>query len=181
MMFKNKRGDFTGIIALVGITLIMIMIAPFLLKLVVTPLTSLSTALSTTDATNVSANAVTQAKNTFTGTFDWIIVILFMFNVLLLFITAFLIDVHPAFFLVYIIGLFMLFGFAPAVLDTIDTIYSMNAFAGAGNNVIQYLPMVDFLRENFTIVLLGIAITTAIIMYGKYRLAQSGTNGGNYY
>lgn len=177
----NKKGDLQSIIMFSAVFLIIIMLAPMLLKIVVTPLNKFGDALSNVDSSKKSVDAVNYVKNKFTGLFDWIIMFFFIFNVVLLIVTAFLVDIHPAFAIIYIVGLFFLIITAPAMLGAINNIWDMAQFSTGDENVTQYLPMLNFVREHFTFIVLGIAIISGLIMFGKYRFSQTGSGNGNYY
>jgi len=178
---KNKRGDAQSVIVFAVIVLMMIFIAPILLKVVISPLDKFSTSLSAVDASNKSSNAVTYTKNTFVGMFDWVIVFMLIFNIVVLMITAFFVDTHPIFLIIYIIAAFFLVIMAPTILTSIDTIWNMAQFSAGADNVTQYLPILGFLKDHFIAFILGIIIISGLMMFGKYKLGNAQTQGGNYY
>lgn len=182
-MIKNKKGQISSIIYFAGIVLVLIFLAPVLMKLVLSVSQPFGEAMATIDQTNKSVDAVNYTEGKFTGMFDWILMFFFIFNVILVLVTAFLVDVHPAFLVVYVIGVFFLVVFAPMVLDAIDTIWTAPQFSVGDDNVVQYLPLMNFLRENFIWVILGVIVLSGIVMFGKYRLgsANQQQGGGNYY
>jgi hypothetical protein len=184
----NNKGQVQAIIAFAVVVIILVLIAPYLVKIVVAPVSKTSQAFSTIDPTNVSSDAINYVQNKFTSMFDWVIAIFFIFNIVLLLITSFLIDVHPAFLLVYIIAVMFLVMFAPMVNDSLGKIYDNplgdpnHPFAGSGeNNIMQYVPITQFIYNNFGFILLGVIILSGLIMFGKYRLGSASQYGGRGY
>ena len=176
----NKKGQLGGIIAVFGVILMLIILAPIILRVGTEVLDKTSTQLQTIDATNNSANQVTFVKNQMTGTFDWVIMFLIMFNILLLLISSFLIDVHPSFLVIYIIGCFILVITLPYSISVAERIYGMSQFNTAPNDVISYIPMTQFILNNFGSFLVGIIVLTGIIIYGKIRYSSQGGGGVSY-
>jgi hypothetical protein len=94
---------------------------------------------------------------------DKIIVAGFIAAVIILFISAFMIDTNPFWIIVYILLAFFLILFTPNILSGIDHIYHSALFA----NEMTYLPFLAWLENNFIYVLIGIIFVTGIIIYGK--------------
>jgi len=153
-----------GLVSLVGVIIALLFLAPIFLNIVTTTTGKFATALNATDSN--AADTVTGITNTYTGLWDWVLIIVFGLNVLLLLISAFFIDTHPAFLLVYIMIAFFTMAFAPNILDATDKIYNNAHYAG---DVAAYLPFMDFLRSNFGAVILGIIVLSGIIMYAKFK------------
>ena len=97
----NKKAQLDSTIVFVGIVLILLFMAPYIMKIVLTPVQKLSTAFSTIDPSNKTSNEINFVQNKFTGMFDWILMFFLIFNIILILITAFLVDIHPAFLIVY--------------------------------------------------------------------------------
>lgn len=178
----NNKGMFGGVVFFVILLAVIIILAPIVLKVAVSVMTATSNQLAVVDSTNLSANTVTTIKGKVTSSFDWMIMLIFLVNFLVLLISAFLIDVHPAFVVIYIIGCTVLMLTAPYLMVASEKIYSMSQFSAGGNNVIQYLPMTEFLMNNFGIVILAVLVVTGIVMYAKIKFFASsgGGNGGTY-
>lgn len=176
----NNKGQMNAIIVFAIVVLMLIFVAPILMKIVVAPVEKVSQAFTNVDPTNRTSNEINFIQDKFTGTFDWIIAFLFMFNTLILLVSAFLVDVHPAFLVIYIIAVLFLMIFAPTVLDAVGNIYDNAAFTSdlnGGNNVIQYLPITEFIYDNFGVIMVGIIVMSGIIIFGKYRLGRSSGSG----
>lgn len=180
-MKMNNRGQILGIISFVVIVIILIFLAPFLMRIVITPVDKVTTALQGIDTTNKSSDATSFIRAKFVGMFDWVIAFFVLFSIIILLITSFLIDVHPAFVIVYVVAGMFLFIFAPAAMTALDTIYNSAQFSVGENNVIQYLPITAWLKDNYIIFLLGVFVLSGLIMFGKYRLTGGGIGRGGSY
>jgi hypothetical protein len=177
----NNKGQISSIFFFIGMIVVIILIAPILLKLGTEILGKTSTQLSIIgNGNNMSADAVTYTKNKLTGVMDWFVILLFIVDTLALFISAFLIDVYPAFVVIYIFGALALVLTAPYLIVTAEKLYDMEQFSGAGsNNIVQYIPMTQFIMNNFGIVIVMILVITGILIYAKIRFSSVG--GGNIY
>jgi hypothetical protein len=177
----NKKAQIQSIIFFAGLVLMLLIAAPIIMKMTNQVLGKFGTSLASSPSTNLTAatGAVTKVQTVFTTSFDWIIMFLLLFNIVLLLITAFLVDVHPAFLIIYIIALVFLFIFAPMILDAVTNIWDyMDAVAPSSPSLQTYMPMVGWVKDHYTIFILGIAILSGIIMYGKFRLS-AGSSGGS--
>jgi len=159
----NNKGQI-GVVAIVGVIIALLFIAPIFLNIVRTTTTEFADALNSTSPT--AADAVTSIETTYTGLWDWVLILIFALNVLLLLISAFFIDTHPAFILVFIMVAFFTLAFAPNILDATDKIYNDAHYAG---EVAAYLPFMDFIRGNFGAIVLAIFFLSGIIMYAKIK------------
>lgn len=170
MKKTNKKGQFiiplaTFIFVVLGILVVSII----LIRITNSVLTPFSSAIN-----NVSAGAgdhVTYVQTSFTNFWDFVIVIAFLINVILLLVSAFLVDTHPLFVVLYILSCFFLLIFAPEMISAIDGIFDNAQFI----DQIQYIPMTDFIRSNFSIVILGIMILSGVVMYAKVKMFGGGT------
>lgn len=175
----KSKGQIGGVALFIMIVAMLIIIAPILLKVGTTILSTTSNQLATIDTSNVSSNNVDFVKNKITGTFDWVIMLLVIINMLVLLISAFLIDINPAFLVIYIIGAFILVITLPYTMAVAENIYGSSQFSVGANNVIQYIPMTEFLLNNFGTVIVGVLMLSGIIMYAKFRYRSQG--GGTAY
>jgi len=174
---KSKKGQLPAAIAFAGITLVILFLAPILLKVILTPMGKFTTALSTIDATNKSVDAVNYTTGVFTSMFDWVLMFFFLFDIVILMLSSFFIDVHPAFLIIYIIGLIFLVIFSPNILESVNMIWNQAQFEhpattdATGATLSSYLPMISWLKDNYMFVILGVLILSGIIMFGKYRFS----------
>jgi len=178
----NKKGQVISIIFIIATIVTLILLAPILIKLVIIPSSKFSQALATIDTSNQSVNAVDYTVTKFTQAFDWVILFFMLFSVMTLLISAFLIDAHPAFFVIYFIAMFMLIIFTPMTLNFLDRMYnctdyqSASVCAGIGgwSSEIAYLPITKFVYDHFSLFILGIMMLSGLIMYGKYKSSSIG-------
>ena len=167
----NKKGQ-----ALSLIVFFAVIVAVFIVSVVVmhftnsilTPFQSSINNISTVAGTNVAT-----IQNGFNKWWDYAVVLIFIINVLLLFITSFLVDIHPAFLLMYVFALLFLFIFGIGVLGAVQNIYNLtnpDGSPGPFTDAVNNMPMVNWLLQNFSLTLLGIAILSGIIMYAKFKV-----------
>lgn len=172
----NNKAQIQSIAFFIGVIIVLVMLAPIILKVGTTMLTKTANQFATIDNTNKSADVVTFTQSKLTGTMDWIVMLLVIFNILVLMVSAFLIDIHPAFVVVYIIGAMALVMTAPFTIMAAEKIYSSSSFS----SMISYIPMTEFLMNNFSIVIVGVIVLTGIIMFAKVRLFSSGGTNATY-
>lgn len=167
-ILNNKKGQMDFPVLTFAIVLIgLILLAPIVLKVVrstVTPFGEALTNLSTPGG-DLGATNVNYVLGVFVNFWDGVLMFAFLLAVILLFISAFLIDANPFFMILYILMLFLTVVFAPEVLGAINNIYDSNEFA----QEVALIPFLDFLRLNFGVVITGIGILTMIIIYAKIR------------
>lgn len=164
-MIQSKKGQIEGLIGIVIIGIVIIVVGLILLFLNLTVLDKFSNAVR--PLSNDSANAVQYGSSTFVNLWDTVIIVVFFINVIILLISSFLPDYHPAFIVVYIIAAFFLFMFIQTYVTVIDKIW--NQFP----TVTQYLPQTQWLYQNYGYVLLGIYFVTGAIMFTKFVFFNS--------
>jgi len=164
----NKKAQF-GIITFVGLMFVLLFLAPFVVKIVRSSVGGFSDAITPINA-EAGAN-VDAIEDTFINMWDWVIFLVFTLNVLLLLISSFFIDTHPAFVIVYILTMFFLMTFAPSILDTLEKVYNEEPMTNAttGHDAGRLLPTTEFLINNFGNVVLGIIVLSGIVMYAKFK------------
>jgi hypothetical protein len=171
-IIKDKKGQAESIIYFFGIIVGLFIFAIVLLYMSQNVLTKLGPNLG-----NVSVQAganVNYLNTSFTGLWDGLIIFFFLFNVLILFVSAFLVDIHPMFVIIYIIALIGLFLFGMPIMNAVESIWTSSAYSSTASSML----MTEWMMQNFGIVLLGIAILSGIIMYAKIKLG--GQNAGQY-
>jgi len=170
----NNKGQAQSIIIFFVLVVGILIASIIVLRLVNTIITPFSAQIG-----NVSApvgEAVDYAHSRFTGVWDWVIILVILFNVILLFVSAFLVDIHPAFLLVYIFAVFLLIIFGNSSLYALDSIWDR---LGTATETAQ-TPITQFIINNFQIFILGIIVLSGIIMYAKFKFFQGQGTGGNY-
>jgi len=179
----NKKAQIAGVAFFIVLLIAIIVMAPIILRVGISTIDKTSDQLTSMNiAGNKSVELVTYTRNKLTGTFDWAIMFLVILNILILLFSSFLIDIHPAFLIVYIIGTFLLVITLPYTVSVAEKIYGNADFAAAPNNVIQYIPMTEFMLNNFGVIIVGVIILTGIIMFAKIKYGQqsAGGTGGTY-
>lgn len=178
---KTKKGQALSIIFFFIIVLSVFIVAVLIMSLVNTVLDPFRTQIST--ISNQSGQAVGQVQTSFNSVWDWCVVVLFIFNVVILLFSSFMVDIHPAFLIIYIIAVMFLMMFGSTILGSLDAIYNPSGVFGTGNvtaggNAISNMPVTSWILNNFTLVMLGIIIISGVIMYSKFKLNSN--SGGNY-
>ncbi len=160
---NNKRGQLEyPLITFIIVVFALILLSPFILKIFNSFVTPFGSAVG--NVTEQAGVNVAHVTTVFVGFWDFVILIAFVINVLLLFITAFLVDTHPIFLIVFILfGVFTMI-FAPEVLQVLDKIYDSPQFALE----VSQIEMVDFLRNYFGLIIVGIYFICGIILYSKF-------------
>lgn len=165
----NKKGQLgNGIIAFIVIIFVIILLAPFMLKIVNNTAKPFSNALQTVDplANQTGTHIVTK----FTTMWDYVIMAAFAANILVLLVSVFLIDVHPAFLIIYILTAAFSLIFAPSMYNVLDEIYDP---AGAFADEVASIPMTSFIYDHFGVLLLSVLVLSGIIMYAKFKSMRS--------
>lgn len=179
-MIRNKKGQ--GVIwvllvfAIIGITIIII--APFYLRIMNQMKATVSPVLR-----NMSANGVVggnQAANDFDNImgrsisiWDEAMILLFVINLLILFISAFFMDTSPIWIIMYILSSVFVIALMPQITSSLDNLY-YNVLAPEG----QQLVYLDFIRVHYGLFLVGTMLMTMIIMFAKPYFFGRGTNYG---
>jgi len=182
-LFKNKgkKGQALSIVFFFVIILSVFILAVLLMSLVNTILTPFRENIRLVD--NNSANTVGVIQGKFNAVWDWAVVFLFLFNIVILLFSSFMVDIHPAFLVIYIIAVMFLMMFGSTILGALNDVYDPAGVFGTGNvtaggNAIGNMPITSWMLNNFTMVILGIVILSGIIMYAKFKMNSQG--GGNY-
>lgn len=158
-------------------TFIIIVIAIFITSIIVLKVTGTFLDKLTPIANNLSlqaGNSSAYIKNSLNNTWDSAVMLTFFINVIILFVSAFLVDIHPVFIIVYIVGLVVLFVMALPMMDLVKEFYGSALLSTEATN----MPITSFFVNNFGVVLLALVVITGIIMFAKFR--NGGQNNGSY-
>ena len=177
----NKKAQGISIIVFFVIILSVFVLGVLLMSLVNTILEPFRDNIRLVD--NRSADTVQTIQNSYNSVWDWAIALLFVFNLIILLFSAFMVDIHPAFLIIYIISVMMLMMFGSTILGALNTIYNPSGIFGTGNltaggNALGNMPIISWLLTNFTLVILGIIILSGVIMYAKFKFGAQAS--GNY-
>jgi hypothetical protein len=124
-----------------------------------------------------AGSAVANVHTKFNQWWDYFIILLFAINLIILLVSAFLVDIHPAFLIVYIITIIFMFIFGNYALLALDNIWNM-----MGTSAEQAIsPLQQFIINNFMLIMLGVVFLSGIVMYSKFKFfGNMGAGGGNY-
>jgi len=172
-LLKKKKGQAESIIIF-----FILMVAVFIVSIVMLRITNSIITPFQSQIGNMSESAgaaVGYAHDRFTTWWDYAILLVFLFNVILLLVSAFLVDIHPAFLLIYIIAVFFLLIFGNFALQALD-----NIWYSVGTSVENtQTPIQQFLINNFQLIMLGVVILSGVVMYAKFKVFSGQGAGGN--
>lgn len=175
LIHKKKKGQATSILIFFGLIVAIFIVSIIILRLtneILTPFSATIGNMSTTAGT-----AVENVHNSFTNWWDIAIILIFGINVILLLVSSFLVDVHPAFLIVYIVAVIFMFIFGNYVLSAMDNIWNM---VGTSTEEAQ-TPLQQFFINHFQIIMMGVVILSGVVMYAKMKFfGNMGAGGGGY-
>ena len=177
MKEKNKKAQTLSIIMIFVFVLGILIVGVLVMSLVNTVLEPFRTNIDTIDEN--AGETVGKIQNSFKGVWDWAIILLFLLNIIILFISSFMVDIHPAFLILYVIALMFLFMFGSTIVGALNSVYDTEGVFGtrnvtAGGNALSEMPLSSWILNHFTMVMLGIAILSGIIMYAKFKYGNQG-------
>lgn len=163
----SKKGQIEfGIAVLIAVVVGLLIISPFILKMFNSVLDPFSEAVNQTS--EVAYDNVQSIKGDAVNFWDFIVLIMFSINILLLFLSAFLIDTHPFFVILFIIFGMFTFILFPAIQEILTQIYNDPTFALE----VSQSPLVDWLQQNLGLVMVIVWLIVGVILYGKWRYGQ---------
>lgn len=174
----GKKGQAESIIIFFVLIVAVLITSIIVLRITNSVITPFSNALNNTAGPvgQTASSAVNYAQSKFTSVWDWVIILLLLFNIIILFVSAFLIDIHPAFVIVYIFAGIFLFIFGNFALGALDAVWG-----GMGTAVeTAQTPLEQFVINNFQLIMLGIYVVSGVLMYAKIKLFSGQGTGGNY-
>jgi len=175
----NNKAQFDyPIIAFIIILGALILLAPVMLKIYNEIQTPFSASLG-----NISGGGGQIAQENFNTVIDtgynfWdeIIIFALFVSIILMFVSAFLIDAHPIFIVIFIVFSFITILVAPTALDAVGTIYDSASFT----TEVASLTFMDFIRSNIGIFLVVLMFLNGIIIFGKIAFFRSEGGGPRY-
>lgn len=171
---KKAQIDFP-IVGLIVVAVFLMITAPFILKMFTSLQSSLSPAFGNVSGGEIAQQNVNYVFSTGINFMDKVVVFLFFSAVLLMLISAFFIDAHPLFVVLYIFLAFITVMFVPDIMNAVDNIYNSSTFASE----VGYLTFTIALKDHFMAFLIGIIFLTGVIIYGKIAFFPSSGGGGN--
>lgn len=171
----NKKGQISDMVFLAGYSIAILLVGIFLYFIFSTILTK--TAITVSSIDNVSANAINYGVTSFDRFWDYVILAFLFFNIISLFITSFLVDIHPAYSILYIVGAFVLVLMLPTFQGTIGSFYDVNGTFGSQlGNMSGSL----WFYNNFVNIMLGVIFISGIILFAKYKFGAGGQSNNVY-
>jgi len=163
----NKKGqrEFSPAIFIIGIIVLIIM-APIILKVISSVRVGLTSAINDTNPQAIIE--MNYGMDKVVGFMDYLLVLMFFVSLIILFVSAYLIDTHPIFLVLYIMFAFIFILLLPNMMDAVDTVWSK--FPAETDS----LPLTGWIQSNMVMFTLGVFILTGIIMYAKFK--WGGTN-----
>lgn len=167
-ILDNKTGQLDyPVIAWLILVFGLLLLAPIILKVFNSVKTPFSQSLGNiTNGGIVAQTNFNHVIDTAVNFWDKVILAAFILSTLILFISAFLIDSHPFWIILYVFISFMLILFAPDIIGSLDNLYNNANFALETSQ----LSFIGAIRNNFGIILTSIMMITGIIIYGKIAL-----------
>jgi hypothetical protein len=172
-MNKVAQLDFP-IVAFVVLALGLLFFAPIGLKIFSSIRSNMTPALSNQSA--AGGAAFDYSIGTLVSWWDKIIVFVFFVAILLLLISAFMIDTHPVWVVLYIFLAMMTVIFSNSVIKALGELYGTTKLLTAGE--LSQLPFTTLIYQNFGVFLTGVIVITGIIIYGKIAWFPSNSSGG---
>lgn len=168
---NNKSQLDIPIIGFAFVVIALMIFAPITLKTFNAIQDNVGPALANvTDGGAVAKTNFDTVMTPLTTWWDKVLTAAFVVSLIILFLSAFLIDTHPFWVIIYILAAMFLMIFTDGALTAVAQIYDNALFV---DEVVQ-LSFMDGLRQNWPIVLTGIIVITGIIIYGKIRFFPSG-------
>lgn len=171
---KTKKGQATSIIVFFMLIVAILIASIIILRVTNAIVTPFKAVINNTNAQ--AGSAVDFLQNRYTTFWDIAIILLFAVNVLLLFISSFMVDVHPAFVIIYIFSVVFLFVFGNLALSALDAIWGL---VGTSVETAQ-TPLQQFLINNFQLIMIGIVVLSGVVMYAKFKFGNGGGASTSY-
>lgn len=170
-----KKGQFaTPLAVFLGVSIGIFVVAIVMLYLTNTILDPIQASFGNQSV--IAGEAIAGVQTSFTNFWDWAVIIVFLANTILLFVSAFLIDTHPIFVPFYIIACFVLIILANSVVELVDKTYETLLIEDP--TLDADLPLTTFIVNNFEVIYLGILILSGVIIYSKFVFFGKRQGGG---
>jgi len=173
-IIQKKKGQVEfGVMIVITIIIGLILFAPIIMRMVGTITGQFFITMNNSYPSAVAP--ASDAVDTVTNFFDYLIIIAMLVNIIILFISAWFIDTNPVFLILYIMFSFILFLFLPSLLDAVDTVWVKMEAENThdlweGNDL--NLTFTDFIRRNMMVFSLIILSLTGILIYAKFKITQ---------
>lgn len=162
-LFKNKKGSARDVVLLVAV--LFMFAVGFLLSSRIT--TSIVDGLQENDFVQSSptANATLSVANDLTGHADWLMLVVYIGFLIGIILTAFMLDSHPVFFIIYLIILVI----AIFLSAMFGYMWYETSSASAFTETISDFTITDFLMGKLPLFTAAAGFIGLIVMYAKSR------------
>jgi hypothetical protein len=169
----NKKGQVTSVIFFFVLAIAILIVSIVVLRMTNSILTPFQNQIG--NMSTQAGTAVAGVHSAMTNWWDIMIIALLGINIVILLVSAFMVDIHPAFLIVYIIAVFFMFIMGNYALSALDGIWGGMATA----TELAQTPMQQWIINNFNFVMLGIILLSGIVMYAKFKFFAGQGAGGN--
>lgn len=173
---KQKKGQVVSVVAFFVIILSVLILATLLMSFVNTILNPATSSIG--NVSSQAGNAMSNINASFNKWWDVAVVLLVFLNIIILMISAYQIDTHPVFLIVYIIAVMLLVIFGGNVVSALSGLWDANGIFGSaspqGVDAISRMPMTAYILNHFTLFIFAIIVLSGIIMYSKFKFSSGG-------
>lgn len=176
IMSTQKKGQLDNPIILFAVLVIgLLIVAPIGLKILRSVQQPVANSFGniTGEGGELAQTNFNTVINTGISFWDKVVVAFFVFAVLLVLVSAFLVDANPFFIVLFILMNMFLILFAPNIITAVDHIYDSSQFA----QETAMLAFMDTIRSHYAEFLVGVMVLSGIIIYGKIFLFGGGSSG----
>lgn len=166
----NKKSQTLSIIAFFAIMLGIFVIAFILMSFVNTILDPFQSNVG--NVSSVAGQTVGNVTGAFNKWWDYAVIFLFFLNVIILLVSSFLVDIHPAYLIIYIIAVVILFTFSGDIVGSLSGLWEDDP-SNPFQNAVAHMPLTSWILNHFTFVTLGIVVLSGVIMYAKFNWGGS--------
>jgi len=165
----NKKGQLAvPLITFAVLVIMLLFLAPFMLKIVNSILSPFGTMIGNQSA--AAGAGVSSVHGSFVTLWDIVISLAFVAAMLIYLVSAFLVDTHPAFALVFLLAGFFTVIFAPIALDAVDNMWDSPEFLTESNQ----LTITGFIKDYFGVIIMGVMILGGVILYARIKYGGRG-------
>ena len=169
---KNAQIDMP-VISFAIVIIFLVIMGPIMLKIYKETTTPLKNMFNDTSGSVYSANAYNAMQTidtTWTKFWDFIIIMAFVINLILIVISAFLVESNPVFFVIFMVLSAITFMIVPNMIDAADKLWTSPQFSNTSSetsDIVLHMPFTNYLRTSFGKLLLLVTIVSGILMFSK--------------
>lgn len=166
----NKKGSLPDVFYISVIGLVMALLFIIALYIIGQFNTNIAPVLNA--QASGSGDPITHIQNFAQGSFNTIYLIIFVGLIIAIVITAFLTDIHPIFF-----PLFVLFSIGAVILSAIlSNVYESISSVSQFTTAVSSIPSMNYIMLKLPYFLSGILLIVLVVLFGKSRSSFGGTS-----